>query len=334
MTAQSIRTHLSASLGYLFSVIFVVPAAAATQKLGVVYSSDNANHWPQIAERLRATGIDYCVVTASRWQQIGDLQNLSVLFLPNVSTLSREQAQSLEAWMKRGGNVVVSGPTGNLSQPEVRSQLRSLFGAYWGFPITSATPLKPDTGQGWTNQPNLAATFRGGVVLPATLQSRTAAVWLSEGKPPAVVTTEKATFLGWRWGVDGVVGSVVDLAWLQASLKRYGPLPTGFRETPLTCDTQTPLTVADTQDERNQAEVPTPPPLLARGSNLPTLDRQPSAPAVPVPSTPAIATNRPLPPPGFLQPQPRQLLRSSPLLPPPHQRQRFYQTIPPRFHPL
>ncbi|MGF1481231.1 MAG: family 10 glycosylhydrolase [Cyanophyceae cyanobacterium] len=197
-------------------------AEAKASRIGVVRSQDNARQWSAIAERLESASVNYCIVEAASWQQPTDLDDVSVLLLPNVSTLNQEQVGSLAQWMDQGGKVIVTGPTGSLSQPEIRSQLRSLFGAYWGFPIAAPSTLEPlPTGQQPWLQQNLADTFKGGVVLPAALNSETVAVWAAEGKPPAVVTTRNTTFLGWSWGSDTVASATLDAAWLQAVLRRY-----------------------------------------------------------------------------------------------------------------
>jgi uncharacterized lipoprotein YddW (UPF0748 family) len=171
-------------------------------------------------------GIDYCILETSNWQAERDLGSVRVLFLPNVANLNGLQAEALEKWMARGGRAIVTGPTGNLSEPEVREQLRSLFGAYWGFANSSSATLRPVAGESpWGNRDELASTFFGGVVIPTGIDSKTAAVWLSDGKPPAVVINEKTTFLGWRWGEDEVAPAALDTAWLQASLNRFGIRP-------------------------------------------------------------------------------------------------------------
>ncbi len=113
----------------------------------------------------------------------------------------------------------------------MRTQLRSLLGAYWGFPLTNPAPLDPlrIRHQNWTwdNHSNLSQTARGGGVIPSSLNSATVAVWQAEGTPPAVVANDRATFFGWRWGFDTVANAQFDTAWLQAALSRYPNLAPG-----------------------------------------------------------------------------------------------------------
>jgi uncharacterized lipoprotein YddW (UPF0748 family) len=114
------------------------------------------------------------------------------------------------------------------SQPEVRSQLRSLLGAYWGFALTKPVPLEPlgTTSQSWVQGAELASPIGGGVVIPAGLNSTTAAIWSQNtDKLPAVVTTDQTTFFGWNWGVDEVAPAAADSAWLRAALGRYAITP-------------------------------------------------------------------------------------------------------------
>lgn len=220
--------NILALISSILPILLSNPAIAANEKLGVVRSQENASQWEAITNRLKATGINYCILDAANWQSEADLNTVRVLLLPNVETLNGSQANALDEWMKRGGKLIVTGPTGSLAQPEVRSQLRGLFGAYWGFSTSSPATLKLVDGGLLSPSPQgLTSTLIGGVIIPAGINSQTAAVWLSEGKPPAVVMTDQSMFLGWRWGVDNVASASVDTAWLQTALDRYGVTRSG-----------------------------------------------------------------------------------------------------------
>ncbi|PSF31119.1 hypothetical protein C7H19_23270 [Aphanothece hegewaldii CCALA 016] len=212
----------------LFSSNFLPkPVLALGTPVGVVRSAENTKQWSTITERLQAVGVSYCILETRNWQQEEDLKNFKVLFLPNVENINGSQAIALQKWMSRGGQVIVTGPTGNLSQSEIKTQLKTLFGAYWGFANSSAATLKLNE-QGksnFSNQPSLSNTFIGGVIIPTGVNSQTLAIWMSKGKPPAVVGTNKATYLGWRWGIDGVSPLSLDSAWLKVALSRHGVKP-------------------------------------------------------------------------------------------------------------
>ncbi len=202
----------------------VSPAMAIGEVLGVVKSPDNARQWAEIVSRLERVGVKYCIVETANWKTELDLGTVSVLLLPNIETLNGVQANIIEGWMNRGGNVIVSGPTGNLSRPAIRSQLRSLFGAYWAYPLSSASNLElaNTSPPEWFGRPQLEKSLMGAVLFPSGNNSRTAAVWLDEQKSPAAIVTDKSTVLGWRWGVEAVADASLDTAWLQAALNRYG----------------------------------------------------------------------------------------------------------------
>ena len=207
-------------------VLATSPAAAIPGQIGVVRSHDNSQQWPEIANRMRASGLNYCILEASNWQEEKDLQGISLLVLPNVASLNGLQVESLGKWLKRGGRAIVTGPTGTLAQQEVRDQLKSMLGAYWGYINSVPTTIRPAEGQSsWSNRAQLSSIIIGGVVIPAGINSKTEAIWLSDGKPPAVVVSDKVAFLGWRWGVDNVSSTPLDTAWLQASLIRLGISP-------------------------------------------------------------------------------------------------------------
>ena len=216
----------------------ISPTLAATEKLGVLRSQDNERQWRGIARRLQAVGVDYCVIDTSQEQESWDLANVKVLFIPNVETLSGKQVANLQEWMDKGGQVIVSGPTGSLSQPDVRSRLRGILGAYWGFPLVSPSTVEPlqVRQQGWLWKKDLSATVQGGVIIPAGMDSHTAAVWSAEGSQPAVIVTDQSTFLGWRWGVDTASPAEVDTAWLQAIIGRYGDLSPANSSTAKACN--------------------------------------------------------------------------------------------------
>jgi uncharacterized lipoprotein YddW (UPF0748 family) len=212
-----------ATSSLLTAFLCALPAQALRNSVGVLKSPDNAQQWTEITNRLQATGVGYCILETANWQSEADLNNINVLLLPNVTTLDGAQAEALAKWMDRGGRVIVTGPTGTLSQPEVRTQLRSLFGGYWGFAnsMPATLQLSKDR-QSWATQPELSSTLVGGVVIPTSVNSETAAVWISDGRPPAVIATDKSTFLGWRWGTDQVTSTQLDTAWLRVALNRFG----------------------------------------------------------------------------------------------------------------
>lgn len=206
-----------------------LPATAQTVQLGVVRSPDNAEEWSGITSRLQSTGVAYCVVDFAQVRQASDLGNTQLLLLPNIERLEPAQLEALQDWINRGGRLIVSGPMGTLSQPEVRNKLRSLLGAYWGFALTKPSTLAAlGINKNWVQGTGLFNPIQGGVVIPAGINSTTAAVWnQSDNNPPAIVTTEKTTFFGWNWGTEAVAPAATDSAWLRAALSRYGVTASG-----------------------------------------------------------------------------------------------------------
>ncbi len=220
-------------------LLFPGSATAQPAVLSVVKSQENANQWTGITTRLQVAGVSYCVVDLPSVKSAADLGSTAVLFLPNVETLTPVQAIALEDWMGRGGRVIASGPVGELSQPGVRQLLRSLLGAYWGFSLSTPSNLEPlqSTTQEWLRQTGLSGTVKGGVMIPAGLTSQPAAVWQSQDTPPAVVTTDQATVLGWRWGTDTASSVELDGAWLRAVLSHYVQLSASATTNP-SCPTR------------------------------------------------------------------------------------------------
>ncbi|BDI15060.1 hypothetical protein ANSO36C_08620 [Nostoc cf. commune SO-36] len=209
----------------ILNFLSILPVTAATEEpvLSVVYGQENANQWTGISDRLQATGVKYCVIPLNDVKSAADWGDRRVLFLPNVETLTPTQAIALEEWMSKGGRLIASGPIGSLSSPGVRQLLRSLLGGYWGFSLSDTQQIKPAKTNipGWANQTGLFGKVRGGVVIPNDMGTESPAVWNSKDNPAAVVTTERSTFMGWRWGTDTASAAELDNAWLKATINYY-----------------------------------------------------------------------------------------------------------------
>ena len=213
-------------LGMGLSYTPAVMALSPLMEIGVVRSRENAQQWSEILARLKVLAVDYCVLDSQNWQEEADLERVRILLLPNVGNITGAQAITLDNWVQRGGKLIVAGTTGTLSSSEVRSRLKQLFGAYWGFPLSTPSTLVLEEPSISGNK-EFSSTIVGGVVIPTNLNSETAAVWLAEGNPPAVVMSDNSTYIGWRWGVDNVSPVSLDTAWLNLALKRYGVHPIG-----------------------------------------------------------------------------------------------------------
>ncbi len=210
----------------LYNLFAIAPAIAATAEepvFSIVHTQENASQWAGIENRLQAIGAKYCVISLDSVKSAADWGARPVLFLPNVESISPVQAIALEEWMRNGGRLIASGPVGSSSAPGVRQLLQSLLGGYWGFSLNSPQKLQPSSviTRDLDNQNDLLGTVRGGVMVPNAMASQAGAVWDAQDKPPAVLTTERSTLLGWRWGVDTASGVQTDTAWLKAALNRH-----------------------------------------------------------------------------------------------------------------
>ncbi|PSB39599.1 hypothetical protein C7B69_02270 [filamentous cyanobacterium Phorm 46] len=218
---------LASTLLNLF-ILFPSPSFAEVV-LGVVRSSENSPDWVKITTRLWESGIAYKPINLEEIKNLADLAGVNVLFLPNIETLSPAQLKVLEAWASQGGRLIASGPVGRSSPALVRQSLRSLLGAYWAFPLTQrATPqprtrcrdLACNTSSNWVPAAQQNASVQGGVLIPADANSQTVATWKDSSGSSAAIATDRATYLGWRWGSDGSANA--DKAWLRASIARWG----------------------------------------------------------------------------------------------------------------
>jgi len=251
----------------IFNSLVILPAMAAPEEpvLSVVQSEENANQWTGITNRLQAAGVNYCVIPLANVRSAADWGERRVLLLPNVETLNPSQIIALEEWMSKGGRLIASGPVGSLSAPGVRQLLRSLLGGYWGFSLNEIQQLQPSKSktQEWANRSELFGKVRGGVVIPDDMGSQSAAVWNTQDSPTAVVTTERSTFFGWRWGVDTASAPELDNAWLKAALNRYLSGPINQRQKKVEGGSPTCATsVVATREPISEKNTPSPTPSL------------------------------------------------------------------------
>nr|WP_199326039.1 family 10 glycosylhydrolase [Nostoc parmelioides] len=208
----------------IFNCVDILTAKAVEKPvLSVVQSPDNTQHWAGITKRLQNIGVEYCVIPLASVSNVADWGDRRVLFLPNIETLTPTQAIALEEWKSKGGNIIASGPVGSLSAPGVRQLLKTLLGGYWGFSLKDKQEIKPPqtSSHSWVNNRGIFGNVHGGVLIPSSGASQTVAVWNSRENPAAVVSTERATFLGWRWGTDAASTAELDSSWLKAAVTRY-----------------------------------------------------------------------------------------------------------------
>jgi len=199
-----------------------LPAMAQEAVLSVVKSEDNATQWQPITARLQAAGVGYCVISLKDVKTQADWGQRRVLFLPNVGRFTSEQAIALEEWVSNGGLVITSGPIGNSSALGARELVRSLVGGYWEDTFQNRLQLQPTKAyQEWAKDNSLFGQVRGGVITPNDTLNQIVAVWNTPDHSVAVLTTDTATFFGWRWGTDAAATADVDTAWLKAAIYRY-----------------------------------------------------------------------------------------------------------------
>lgn len=204
-------------------VILSVKAATPEPVLSIVNSPDNNAQWATITKRVQAAGIKYCVISLGNVQTASDWGERKVLFLPNIETLSPAQAIALEEWVNKGGRLIVSGAVGNASGVGVRQLLRKLLGGYWGFNLNNTQQLQPPINNQQTEikAAELFGKVQGGVIIREDVKSQAVAVWNVQVNTVAVLTTERSTFLGWRWGNDNTSSLELDRVWLKAAIARY-----------------------------------------------------------------------------------------------------------------
>ena len=206
----------------------------------VAFENDNETLHASISNRLNQINRPFHHLDWERVRQLDDLENIDVLFLPSIKTVTPRQLRVLDAWLEQGGQLIVSGHLGELSSSNVQAQLRSLLGVYWAFALPEASQLRVRDRHPLSDGMADASAIEGGVIVPTRLGSRTIATWQTSNEvsvrqgsgdngisrrvnvgsagAPAIVVTENTTFLGWNWGVQTETDEDFDVAWLQSVL--------------------------------------------------------------------------------------------------------------------
>lgn len=230
--------------------------------LGVVKSAENLSDWQSITTRLDATGLTYQVINWGDVQRSTDFGNITVLFLPNIETITSEQLLGVQGWLNQGGRIIVSGAIGSQSSSGVQNALRSLLGAYWASDLSQSQTLQPlqIASQRWVGTANTESPVIGGVIVPTSLASQPVAVWNQSGRSTstrttgdtaAIVITSRSTFLGWHWGDSEASLAEFDSSWLRAAADRFeGISPMPAPSTRIAPQTTATATTAPAQTSR------------------------------------------------------------------------------------
>jgi len=214
-------------LGLVASVLCwgQVSLAQGSLKITVVQDPQSSQNWATIQGQLDKMDLFYDTLPRADLT-LERLKDSRVVFLPNLNDLESSHVATLETWVKEHqGKVIVSGQLSQGIPTPQRETFRQLVGAYWleSQPKTQAVVPRTVAGNQWTQTVVSRIPLSGGVLVPATLNSRVAATW-GEGlaNPAAVVTTSQGAYLGWQWGSDDPERSQLDQQWLEAVLSRLG----------------------------------------------------------------------------------------------------------------
>lgn len=269
-------------------------------RLGVVRSPENAAQWEAIDARLRAAGLVYQTIELDRLLDDAREANITVLFLPNISTWTVEQALALENLLSQGVHAIVSGPLGVNSATGIRHALTATIGGTWQGELSQPTPMEPLycrtqmlCSSNWIPRDVNRVAIPGGILTPSGYNTEVMTTWGPAPGNPAVLISDRTTFFGWEWGNHADVE--YDSAWLRAALLRSevqrGPLVNrtvaGQQSPTPEPQSQPPSSPAQSEveqlreAEQQRRQAPEPP---QPSSPVPAPAPVPEAPARPVPS--------------------------------------------------
>ncbi len=209
-------------IGALFLALFVLTtsvSAASEVQFAVVReaATENDPQWLGIKETLGT--ISYRVVPLAQLNRT-TLEGVKVLFLPNVLFFNPSTVESLALWTSQGGRLIVSGPIGQKSDPEVQLVLQQIIAAAWTGQLDSPTYLKVEsTAQPWNRALNQTPVEEAGILNPNGLA--VVARWQNPEQQPAVLSNAQITYLGWTWADRN--SRTFDRSWLGAALDQYLP---------------------------------------------------------------------------------------------------------------
>ncbi|MCT7994650.1 glycoside hydrolase family 10 protein [Laspinema olomoucense] len=206
-----------------------VPSQTLTEnsalRLGVVRSSENEAQWEAIDARLRAAGLAYDTIQLDRLLDDAQEANITVLFIPNISTWTVEQALALESLLSQGVHAIVSGPLGVNSATGIRHALTATLGGTWQGELSEPTPMEPLycrtemlCPSNWIPPEVNRIAIPGGILAPSGYNTEVMTTWGPAPGNPAVLVSDRTTFFGWEWGNHADVE--YDSAWLRAALLR------------------------------------------------------------------------------------------------------------------
>jgi len=201
--------------------------------LGVIYGQDsswaNTGQDPSLIqqhlrEQLERSGIPFRLLPVKTLGDPSTLNRYTFLFLVNAAELSNAEVLGLQAWLQRGGRLVVSGPVGTESSQSVRELLNRMLGGYWETYLDRPQSLRAQSSQTWLPGNAGLPQITGGILIPTRLESQVLFTWQNP-QDAAVLVSDRIIFLGWSWG-DQDIAQNLDQAWLMASLDRFNHFTT------------------------------------------------------------------------------------------------------------
>jgi uncharacterized lipoprotein YddW (UPF0748 family) len=179
----------------------------------------DATEWNSITATLRGVNYKFLPLGNLNKQALADVK---LLLLPNLQTLTVTQVETLSEWVINGGKLIVTGPVGQKSSPDVQAKLRSLLGAYWYGTLGEPTNLlvRSDMSYSWAlSVPGVNTTTvdSGGTLKSSSSKALPVAYWSNNSA--AVLANQNILFLGWQWGM-ATERQAYDRSWLIAATNR------------------------------------------------------------------------------------------------------------------
>jgi uncharacterized lipoprotein YddW (UPF0748 family) len=179
----------------------------------------DATEWNSITATLRGVNYKFLPLESLNKQALADVK---LLLLPNLQTLTVAQVETLSEWIISGGKLIVTGPVGLKSSPDVQAKLRSLLGAYWDGTLGEPTNLlvRSDMSYSWAlsvPKVNTTTVDSGGTLKSSSSKALPVAYWSNNSA--AVLANQNILFLGWQWGM-ATERQAYDRSWLIAATNR------------------------------------------------------------------------------------------------------------------
>lgn len=108
-SSRLLRGLIGVCLGAMLPVVsLLMPLSAQPLLVGITRSRSGDSQWDMLINRLQTSKVAYRTIDLQQVKTVNDLAGITVLFLPNVESLTLEQIIVFRDWVSQGGRIVTA----------------------------------------------------------------------------------------------------------------------------------------------------------------------------------------------------------------------------------